>query len=102
MARAEVLRVISLERCGGHVLRLRFNDGVEKRVDVLPLLDRGALLRLRDPAEFARVRLDRGFGVPCWPGNLDLAPEALHELPEAPELAPQRAIRPRSRRPARR
>jgi len=41
MARTEVLRVVHLERCGGHVVRVRFNDGVEKRVNVLPLLDRG-------------------------------------------------------------
>ena len=100
MARAEVLRVVSVERCGGHVLQLRFNDGVEKRVNLLPLFDRGAHLRLRDPAEFARVRLDRGWGVLCWPGNLDIAPEALHDLPDEP--APRRTARPRTRRPARR
>jgi hypothetical protein len=104
MDRPAILHVVAMKRCGGHVLQLRFNDGVEKRVNLLPLFDRGAHLRLRDPAEFARVRLDRGWGVLCWPGNLDIAPEALHDLPEEPERAPRRAARPRARlrRPARR
>jgi len=102
MVRTEVLRVVHLERCGGHVVRVRFNDGVEKRVNVLPLLDRGPYLELRDPVEFARVRLDKGWGVLRWSGNRDLAPEALHDLPDEPESAPRRATRPRARRSHRR
>src|SRR5689334_945637 len=102
MTRPAILHVVAIKRCGGHVLQLRFNDGVEKRVNLLPLLDRGVLLRLRDPAEFARVRLDRGWGVPRWPGDIDLAPEALHDLPDEPAPAPRRPARPRARRPARR
>jgi len=102
MARTEVLRVVHLQRCGGHVVRVRFNDGVEKRVNVLPLLDRGPYLELRDPVEFARVRLDKGWGILRWPGNRDLAPEALHDLPDEPEASTRRTPRARSRRPARR
>jgi hypothetical protein len=102
MARTEVLRVVHLQRCGGHVVRVRFNDGVEKRVNVLPLLDRGPYLELRDPVEFARVRLDQGWGILRWPGNRDLAPEALHDLPDEPEASTRRTPRARSRRPARR
>ena len=104
MARTEVLRVVHLERCGGHVVRVRFNDGVEKRVNVLPLLDRGPYLELRDPVEFARVRLDKGWGLLRWPGNRDIAPEALHDLPDEPvpskkTRGPSRARESRRERP---
>ena len=77
------------------VVRVRFNDGVEKRVNVLPLLDRGPYLELRDPVEFARVRLDKGWGVLRWPGNRDIAPEALHDLPDEPEASTRRTPRAR-------
>lgn len=81
----EILHVTRVEVCGPQSLRLEFSDGLRKRVDVAPLLDRGVLLRLRDPKDFAKARLDRGFGVVCWPGDVDLAPEALHELPPEPD-----------------
>lgn len=93
MTRSAILHVTSMQRCGDHSLRLRFNDGCEKRVNLLPLLDRGAHRALRDPQLFARVRLDRKWGTICWPGELDFAPEALRDLPEEPESG----ARPRRR-----
>jgi len=53
--------------------------------------------RLRDPEEFARVRLDREWGTLCWPGDLDFAPEALRDLPEEKVEAPARKSAPRRR-----
>jgi hypothetical protein len=99
-----ILHVTTLRRVGDHTLRLWFNDGTRKCVNVLPLLRRGALRRLRDPREFARVHLDRTWGVPKWPGDLDIAPEALRDLPDEP-VPSKRALRPsrsRSRPHARR
>jgi len=105
MNRTAILPITSLRRCGDFSLQLRFSDGVEKRVNVLPLLQRGAHRRLRDPDEFARIRLDREWGTVCWSGDLDFAPEALRDLPEEPEeIVPPRRPRPgaKARRPARR
>lgn len=95
MTRSAILHVTSMRRCGDHSLRLRFSDGCEKRVNLLQLLDRGAFRALRDPRQFARVRLDRKWGTICWPGDLDFAPEALRDLPEEPE--PESGTRPRRR-----
>jgi hypothetical protein len=36
----------------------------------------GAFARLADPALFAQVTLDDG--AVAWPGELDLAPDAMH------------------------
>jgi uncharacterized protein DUF2442 len=98
MSRAAILHVVSMRRCGGFSLRLRFDDGCKKRVNLLPLLQRGAHRRLRDPAKFSRVRLDREWGTLCWPGELDFAPEALRDLPEERVETPARKGGPKRRR----
>jgi hypothetical protein len=37
----------------------------------------GVFAALRDPAIFAQARVE--YGVVTWPGELDLAPDAMHE-----------------------
>ena len=91
MAKNRILHVVALRLCRPYSLELRFSDGVEKRVNLEPLLHRGIFQRLLDPTEFARVRLDRKWGVACWPGDLDFAPEALHGLPPEP-IAARRSV----------
>lgn len=75
-----ILHIVKAVVCGDHALRLEFNDGTVKRVDVRPLL-RGPIFEpLLDPSFFARMELDAEFGVVKWPNGADFAPEALHEL----------------------
>ncbi len=75
-----ILHVLEAEACGPHHLRLKFNDGVTKQVDLGPLL-RGPIFEpLRDPAYFAMFELDPVFGAVQWPNGADFAPEALHDL----------------------
>jgi hypothetical protein len=75
-----ILRVVEAEVCGKHLLRLAFNDGTRKTVDVGPLLTGPVFEPLREPAFFARAELDRMCGTVAWPNGADFAPEALHEL----------------------
>lgn len=75
-----ILHIVEAEVCGPRHLRLRFNDGVSKRVDLGPLLHGPIFEPLRDPARFAQAELDEEFGVVHWPNGADFAPEALHEL----------------------
>jgi hypothetical protein len=75
-----ILRIVEAEVCGPHLLRLSFNDGVRKMVDVGPLLWGAVFEPLRDPARFAEARLDPVCGTVVWPNGADLAPEALHQL----------------------
>lgn len=77
-----VLRVTALELVPPYSLRVRFNNGVAKQVNLRPLLWGPMFVPLLDPAAFARVRLDPDFGVPTWPNGADLAPEALLDLPD--------------------
>jgi hypothetical protein len=84
-----VLRIVEAEVCGPHWLRLAFNDGTRKTVDVSPLLWGPVFEPLRDPARFAEAHLDPVCGTVVWPNGADFAPEALRELSpiEAPTAA---------------
>ena len=75
-----ILRVVEAEVCGNHLLRLAFNDGTGKTVDVGVLLTGSVFEPLRDPAYFGRAQLDRVCGTVTWPNGADFAPEALREL----------------------
>jgi hypothetical protein len=75
-----ILRISEARVCGPHSLRLTFNDGTSKQVDVRPLLHGTVFEPLRDPAYFATVALDSICGTVVWPNGADFAPEALQEL----------------------
>ena len=81
-----ILRILSAEVSGPNSLTLSFNDGSERRVNLLPLLEGPMFVGLREPASFSLVRLNRVTGTVEWPNGADLAPEALHDLPQ--ERAP--------------
>ena len=80
-----ILRILEAEVCGPHSLRLRFNDGTSKRVNLRPILDGPVFEPLHDPAYFAKASLDPLAGTVAWPNEADFAPEALYELDEEKE-----------------
>jgi hypothetical protein len=71
--------VIEVEALSGFRLRVAFADGLAGVVDMSALVhsaDAGVFAALRDPSLFAQVSLD--YGAVSWPGELDLAPDAMH------------------------
>lgn len=76
-----------VEPCSPHViavmttttltLRVEFADGVQGEVKFLPSHLRGVFKPLLDPDFFARVRVRDG--AVTWPGELDLAPDAMYD-----------------------
>ena len=77
-----ILRITKASICGPFRLRLTFNDGVEKVVDLKDELTGPIFQPLRERAFFDQVVLDRVCGTVTWPNGADFAPEALHELPD--------------------
>lgn len=62
-----------------HRLRVRFVDGVEGIVDLHQLVfapTAGVFSVLADTALFAAVHIEHG--AVTWPGEIDLAPDAMH------------------------
>ena len=76
-----ILRITKASVSGPFRLRLAFNDGVEKVVDLKDELTGPIFLPLRDRDFFEQVVLDRVCGTVAWPNGADFAPEALYELP---------------------
>lgn len=60
-----------------HRLRVRFGDGVEGIVDISGLITKGVFRALADENVFRQASIDE-HGAVCWPGGLDLAPDAMH------------------------
>jgi len=83
----EILRVTEMEQVGTYSLKVTFNDGTSKRVNLRPLLWGEVFEPLRDPDKFSEVYLDEKMGTVAWPNGADLAPEALHELEDEQAVA---------------
>ena len=72
-------RVTHVEALPELRLRVVFADGITGSVDLSRLVQSpqaGVFAVLADPALFAQVRLE--YGAVTWPGELDLAPDAMH------------------------
>jgi hypothetical protein len=69
--------VVEVQVIGDLSLQVRFADGVQGMVRFEPTHLTGVFEVLNDPAFFNQVRLDTG--VVTWPGELDLAPDAMYD-----------------------
>jgi hypothetical protein len=73
------LCITMVEPLDGHNLRLTFNDGLVRDVDLSQLL-RGPLGEpLRDLDYFRQVRVDQQARTIVWPNGLDPDPDMLHD-----------------------
>jgi len=73
-------RVAEVCALPGYRLWVRFNDGLEGTVamaDFVHSTQAGVFTALRDEQLFAQVSLR--YGAVTWPGELDLAPDTMHE-----------------------
>ena len=79
MTTPPLVHVISVEVLEGFRLRLSFDDGTSRDVDVKELL-RGPVFEplLRDPDLFRRVEVHKELGTIVWPNGADLDPMVLH------------------------
>lgn len=76
--RLMIVRVTEVEPLEGHCIRLTFDDGLVRDVDMSFLL-RGPLgEQLRDLDYFRQVRVDEESRTVVWPNGLDPDPDVLH------------------------
>ncbi len=71
-----------------HGLRVIFDDGEVREVDLSNRLDGPVFELLRDPEVFARVRVDEETGTVAWPTGADLDPIVIYR-----GLPPLNAVR---------
>jgi hypothetical protein len=80
-------RVKAVETLDGYRLHVRFIDGLEGEVDMSEFVrapDAGVFAVLADPDVFAQAYVE--LGAVTWPGELDLAPDAMHHEIEKNEV----------------
>ena len=65
---------------GGFKLRLLFNNGVAKVVDLKDELSGPVFEPLRNREVFCLVAVNRDTGTIEWPNGADFSPEVLYEL----------------------
>lgn len=79
MATGHALHAIHVaELIGDHALRLVFEDGFTREVDLGPVLAGRLLGALRDPEFFRRVQLNPKYGSLEWPNGADFDPIMLY------------------------
>ena len=67
-------RVTDVEAENGFTLKLKFNNGEQKRFDVKPLFELPIYQDL--PEVFSEARVE--YGTVVWPGNIDISPDTLY------------------------
>lgn len=74
-------RIVAVEPCAGHSLRVAWASGVTWKVDLRKLVFGLRGLRpLRDPGAFSRAKVGEGGHSVAWPGELDVGADRLWEL----------------------
>jgi uncharacterized protein DUF2442 len=88
---SRVPRVVEVEVRPPYGLRLTFDDGLSREIDLSEDLWGPVFEPLKDPAFFAQAFVDHG--TVAWPNGVDLDPLVLHG-----DVEPARTV---TRRPAR-
>jgi len=73
-------RVVAVTALPDWRLAVEFTDGTRGEVDLSDFVmaaDAGVFIPLRDPAFFAQVHVVHG--AVTWPGELDMAPDAMYD-----------------------
>lgn len=79
------LHVVSVEHLEDYRLRLEFDNGVKKDVDLEDELHGQVFEPLRDLDYFERAAVNPETGTVEWPNGADFAPEFLDEIGEEVE-----------------
>ena len=88
---ARVPRVVNVEVQPPYRLRVTFDDGLTRDVDLADDLWGPVFEPLKDPAFFARAFVDHG--TVSWPNGVDLDPLVLHGDAEPAKAATPRPAR---------
>ena len=67
------IKVTQCEPIPGYKLKVTCSDGATGIFEMSRYVERGMFKPLKDTQTFGRVRLT--FGVPSWPGDIDIAAE---------------------------
>jgi hypothetical protein len=67
---------------GGYKLKIRFDNGEIKAVDLEPHLDGPIFEPLKDQGFFKAFYVNRDIDTVVWPNNADFSPDFLYDIEE--------------------
>lgn len=70
-------RIIAVEARADYRVWIKFEDGLEGELSLAHLVGQGVFAAWDDEAAFHEVFVDPEAGTIAWPGDIDLAPDAL-------------------------
>jgi hypothetical protein len=70
--------IVAVKVRSNYRLWVRFSDGSEGEIDLSSLVGNGVFARWEDPMEFDKVYIDPETRTVAWPGDIDLAPDAIY------------------------
>jgi len=86
---SQIHDVIEVEVIGNHRLKVVFDDGEVRTVDLADHLHGPVFEPLKDQEKFAQVRVDPELGTITWPTGADLDPIVIYR--GLPPLYPARS-----------
>jgi hypothetical protein len=72
--------VKSASYAGDYRLRIRFDDGRTKLVDLGPYLDGSIFEPLKDVSYFQRFEVNKDIDTVVWPNDADFSPDFLYSI----------------------
>jgi hypothetical protein len=82
--------VVEVKAEPDYCLFVRFKDGLTRRVQLRREELTGVLAPLQDMQFFEQVFID--YGAVAWPGEIDLAPDAMYTQVASQRHQPQKAV----------
>jgi hypothetical protein len=76
---SEIHDIVHVEVTGDHALRVTFDDGAVRDLNLEGQLDGPVFEPLRDPQLFSQVEVDAESGTVRWPTGADLDPIVVYE-----------------------
>ena len=87
------IKIVKAKAVKPYLLKVEFNDGKVKEIDLEPILYGSLYEPLRNPELFNQVRVNKEIHTIEWPNGADFHPETLYEWDEYKEELSRRAKR---------
>ena len=68
----KINNIVNVEVLGNYFLKVTFDDGIQKTIDMKPFIGGGISEDLKNPAFFEKVYIDNG--AITWPNGYDFCP----------------------------
>jgi len=77
LTKSKIFDITEVSPLENYRVRIKFEDGIEKEVNIKPFIGKGISKQLEDPAYFKLVKIEGG--TITWPNGYDFCPLLLRD-----------------------